>query len=56
MERLDTIPIIGHLFALDTIIANVFETIISGEPHPTTAARVLTQISILGRGIKESRS
>ena len=43
----DAIPIIGHLFALDTIIANVFETIISGEPHPTTAARVLTQISIL---------
>lgn len=48
----DKIPLVGHVFALDHIIANFFGTILSGEPHPTATSRVKTQISILEEELK----
>lgn len=49
----DKIPLVGQMFALEYIMGSFFGTIITGEPHPTDAARILTQIEILEEELKD---
>ena len=48
----DKIPLVGQLFALEYIMGSFFGTIITGEPHPTDASRIMTQIDILEEELK----
>ena len=48
----DKIPLVGQLLALEYIMGSFFGTIITGEPHPTDASRIMTQIDILEEELK----
>ena len=48
----DKLPLVGQIFALEYIMGSFFGTIITGEPHPTEASRVMTQIDILEEELK----
>ena len=48
----DKIPLVGQIFALEYIMGSFFGTIITGEPHPTDASRIMTQIDILEEELK----
>ena len=49
----DKVPVLGQFMAVNYIVNKVFNQILSGEPHPTTASRIKTQISILRAEMKE---
>ena len=48
----DKLPLVGQIFALEYIMGSFFGTIITGEPHPTEASRIMTQIDILEEELK----